>query len=72
MRITHDPGADALSIELRPVQPQDSIDLEDGVTADLGAEGHLVGIEVLDASERLGADALASVAIERLPVSPSA
>ena len=30
------------------------------------AEGRVIGLEVLDASERLGADPLASVAIERL------
>ncbi len=67
MRITYDPEADALYVELRDVAPEDSIDVEDGVTADVDGEGHIVGLEILDASERLGAEALASVVIERLP-----
>lgn len=66
MRITYDPEADALYIELRSGAPADSIDLEDGVTADLDADGHVIGLEVLDVRERLGPDALASVSIEQL------
>ncbi len=33
MKITYDPEADALYIELREAQPADSIDIEEGVTA---------------------------------------
>lgn len=69
MPITYDPEAAALYIELRSVAPADSVDLELGITADLDDDGHLIGLEVLDASERLGMDALSSVALERLPVS---
>jgi len=72
VRISYDPQADALYIELRTVPPADSVDLEEGVTADLDAEGRVVGLEVLDATERLGPDALASVALERLPLIPAA
>jgi uncharacterized protein YuzE len=68
MRITYDPDADVLYIELRSGTPDDSVDIEDGVTADLDAAGHLLGIELLDARERLGRDALASVALEQLPL----
>jgi uncharacterized protein YuzE len=68
MRITYDPEADALYIQLRSVVPSDSVDLEEGVTADLDADGHVVGFEVLDASERLGPDALSTIALERLPL----
>lgn len=66
MKITYDPEVDALYIELRKAKPAGSMDLEDGVTADLDAEGHVIGLEVLDASERLGADPLTSLTIERL------
>lgn len=72
MKITYDPEVDALYIELRKAKPAGSIDLEDGVTADLDAEGHVIGLEVLDASERLGADPLGSLAIERMPVKETA
>lgn len=72
MRISYDPDADALYIQLRAARPADSLDLEEGVTADLDADGHVVGLEVLDARERLGADALSSVALERLPMESGA
>jgi len=68
VNITYDPEADALYIQLRDLAPNDSIDIEEGVTADLDSAGHLIGIEVLDARERLGAGALAGVSLERLPL----
>ena len=68
MRITYDPDVDVLYIELRPATPDDSVDLEDGVTADLDADGHVIGIEILDARERLGSEALSTVALEHLPL----
>ena len=70
MRITYDPEADALYIELRHATPVDSRDIEDGVTADLDADGHVIGIEVLHVRERLGRDALDSIILERLPLAP--
>lgn len=72
MRISYDPQADALYIQVRAIPPADSVDLEEGVTADLDAEGHVVGLEVLDATERLGPDALTNVALERLPLTSAA
>ncbi|MBI4321981.1 MAG: DUF2283 domain-containing protein [Chloroflexi bacterium] len=69
MRITYDVEVDVLYIELRKVKAEDSLDLEEGITADLDADGHVIGLEMLDASERLGADPLASLTIERLPLS---
>jgi uncharacterized protein YuzE len=66
MRITYDPEGDVLYIQLREETPTDSIDIEEGVTAELDSEGHLVAIEVLDASERLTAEELTSVSYENL------
>ena len=54
MLITYDRETDAMFIELRAVQAVDSKDIEDGVTVALDADGHIVGLEILDASERLG------------------
>ena len=66
MQITYDPEADAVAIVLREdATVEDSTDLEDGVTIWLDGKGHIVGLEVLDASRRLGPDPLAHVAIER-------
>ena len=66
MRITFDPDADALYIELCPSQPDDSRDIEDGATVTLGAEGQVIGLEILDFTARIGRDALTSVTIEQL------
>lgn len=65
MRITYDPEADAVYIELRRARAVEGVDLEDGVTAALDADGHVVGLEILDARQRLGANPLA-VSLEQL------
>ncbi|HLF76251.1 MAG TPA: DUF2283 domain-containing protein [Dehalococcoidia bacterium] len=66
MKITYDPEADALYIELRDAAPHTSIDLEPGVLADLDKDRHIVGFEILDASERLSAEELSSLSYENL------
>jgi len=68
MRITYDPEADALYIELRQAMPTDSRDIEEGVAADLDTDGHVIGLEVLRVRERLGPNALTSVVLEQLPL----
>ncbi len=71
MLITYDKEVDALLIELRHVAAADSMDIEEGVTALLDAQGHIVGIEILDASERLGKEQLHSVTLKDLAWEPS-
>lgn len=66
MRITYDPEVDALYIELRHMPAHDSLDIEEGVTADLDTEGHIIGLEVLDARDRLGNEAVTSAPVEVL------
>ncbi len=66
MKITYDPEVDALFILLRDVKPYDSLDLEEGVTVALDEKGHIISLEVLDASERLGTEAVENVAIEKV------
>lgn len=69
MRITYDPEADAVYIALRDAKPRDARRLDDWLTFDLDAKGRVIGIEILDASERLGSEALealGSVDYERL------
>jgi Uncharacterized conserved small protein len=53
MKIEYDPEVDALYIEFRDVYADRNIDIEEGVSVDLDADGHIVGLEILDASERL-------------------
>ena len=67
MKITYDPEADALYIQLRSTAKHyDSEDLEEGVVADFDEEGHIIGLEVLDASDRLTIDDLSTVTYEDL------
>jgi uncharacterized protein YuzE len=66
MKITYDPEADALYIELRDAPASDSIDVEDGVTVDLDNDGHIIALEVLDASKRMTPEELANVHYENL------
>ena len=67
MRIEYDKEVDALYIRLREVAPADNVDIEEGVTVDLDKKGHIVGIEILDASEKLGLESLLNVSIENMP-----
>ncbi len=71
MIITYDREVDALYIELRQVKAKDSVDIEEGVTVDLDDDGHIVGVEILDASERLGKDQLHSVTLKDLAWEPA-
>lgn len=68
MKIEYDKAVDALYILLRDVAPADTADVEEGVTIDLDADGHIVGIEILDASERLGLESLLNISIENMPL----
>ena len=66
MKINYDPEGDVLYIELREAVPEDSIDVEEGVTAELDADGHIVALEILDASKRMTPDELTNVHYENL------
>jgi uncharacterized protein YuzE len=68
MRIEYDPDADALYILIREAQVDDNIDIEGGVTVDVDADKHIVGLEILDVSKRLNPSDLSSITIQRLPV----
>ncbi len=68
MRIEYSKDEDALYIHLRDVPVAESRDIAEGVTLDLDANGRIVGLEVLDASEALGLGNLVNVSIENLPV----
>ena len=58
MKIEYDPEADALYIQIREAHPNDNIDIEEGVTVDVDENGHIVGVEILDASKRLNPNEL--------------
>jgi len=51
MKITYDPIADAVSIEFSSAMFRTE-HWSDSIAADYDVDGHLVGIEILDASEQ--------------------
>ena len=66
MKIRYDPEVDALSIVFRETTVT-TADLADGITAEYDAKGRLVGLEVLDVTERFGdPSVLRQVTIEGL------
>jgi uncharacterized protein YuzE len=66
MKITYDPEADVLYVAFRDAQAKDGIDIEEGVSVDLDKDGHVIGIELLDASQRLTREELVNVSYENL------
>lgn len=66
MLVSYDPEIDALFIGLRRVEPVDSQEINESVTLDLDDRGRLVSIEILDATEQLGKEALTQMIVEGL------
>jgi len=67
VKIEYDRDADALYIQLKNAQVDDNIDIEEGVTVDLDCNKHIIGIEILDAGERLSLENISTVTIANLP-----
>jgi len=67
MRIEYSKEADALYVHFRQLPVAKSKEFEEGVVIDIGEDGHIIGIEILDASERLTVQELVNVTIENLP-----
>lgn len=72
MRIEYDKEADALYIQLREVNVDDNIDIEEGITVDLDENRHVVGIEILDASKKLTLSDMVNITIQNLPLEHAA
>ena len=71
MKIEYDPEADALYIQVREADAANNIDIEEGVSVDVDADRHIVGLEILDASKRLTPSDLSNIVIQRLPLEPT-
>ncbi len=68
MKIEYSKDVDALYIKIRDAKIVDSMDVENGVTIDIDEKGHIVGIEILDASEKLNPAELTNISIENIPL----
>jgi uncharacterized protein YuzE len=53
MKITYDPETDTLTIRLKKSRVSESDELQEGIIADFDSDGRIVGLEILDASERV-------------------
>ena len=53
MKITYDPETDTLTIRLKEVHISESDELQEGIIADLDIQGHIVGLEILNATENV-------------------
>ena len=68
MKIEYSKSVDALYIRLRESKMVDSKDIEEGVTVDLDENGHMVDLEIFDASEKLNMSDLVTISIENRPL----
>ncbi len=58
MKVTYDKEVDAVYIALATAKPAGVIEVADGINIDVTEDGRIVGIELLDASEKVSIDTL--------------
>jgi uncharacterized protein YuzE len=61
MRISYDEKTDALYLRLKETTYYESDEVKQGILLDYDDKGNLIAIEILDASQYLSADELASL-----------
>ncbi|MBM3942318.1 MAG: DUF2283 domain-containing protein [SAR202 cluster bacterium] len=55
MKVIYDSATNTLTIRLKEARISESDELQEGMIADYDAKGNIVGVEILDASERVTA-----------------
>ena len=68
MKIEYSKEADALYVYFKEEYVAKSKEIEDGVVIDFDKNGQLIGIEVLDVTQRFSLSDIVNVNIENLPV----
>jgi uncharacterized protein YuzE len=66
MKIEYDKEVDALYIRLQEKYVARTLEIEEGLNLDLDEEGKLIGLEVLDATERYTLSDIFNIATENL------
>lgn len=61
VRVEYDPKADAMYIWLRKAKYDISEELAENVMIDLGKNGRIIGIEILDATKNLGKELMEKI-----------
>ena len=67
MKIEYSKEADAIYVYFKEAFVAKSKEIEDGVVIDFDEKGQLIGIEVLDVSQRFSLSDIVNVSIENLP-----
>jgi uncharacterized protein YuzE len=68
MKIEYSKEADAIYVYFKEDFVASSKEIEDGVVIDFDEKGQLIGIEVLDVSQRFSLSDIVNVNIENLPL----
>ncbi len=68
MKIEYSKEADAIYVYFKEEYVSKSKEIEDGVVVDFDANGQLIGIEVLDVSQRFSLSDIVNINIENLPL----
>ena len=63
MKITYDKEVDAVYIQLSVGQPEGVIEAADGINIDVCSDGKIMGIELLNATEKVSLESLLSYEI---------
>jgi uncharacterized protein YuzE len=66
MKIEYDSEIDALYIRLQEKQVDRTLEIEEGLNIDLDASGKMIGIEVLDATDRYSLADIFNISTENL------
>ena len=64
MKVYYDNAVDALYMNLSDQSPEGVIEITEGVNLDTTSEGKIVGIEILNASQKMDIRTILSYAIE--------
>lgn len=66
MKIEYDKEVDALYIRLQEMHVNRTVEIEDGINIDLDKNGKLIGIEILNATDRYSLSDIFNIATENL------
>jgi uncharacterized protein YuzE len=66
MKIEYDKEVDALYIRLQERHVNRTVEIEDGINIDLDKNGKLIGIEILNATDRYSLSDIFNIATENL------
>ena len=64
MKVYYDKEADALYIKLSNKTPEGVIEMSEGINIDTTSKGNIVGVEILDASQKIDIKTILSYTLE--------